>query len=71
MKRYTHDTLPAAAAYIGSTEGPGRISEQLADLIDDTVAPAFIQDQDGTRHFFELCPDDFQPRSYSADMTFN
>jgi hypothetical protein len=70
MKRYTADTLPASAAYIGSTEGPDRISTQVLDLIDDTTAPAYIQDPDGTRHFYELCPQDFQPRAYSNEASF-
>lgn len=55
MKRYTPDTLPHDAAYIGSTEGPDQMSEELADRLDDTIAPAYIQDEDGHRHFFELC----------------
>jgi hypothetical protein len=55
MKRYTADTLPHDAAYIGSTEGPDQMSEETADRIEDATAPAYIQDQDGTRHFFELC----------------
>jgi hypothetical protein len=70
MKRYTQDTLPRDAAYIGSTEGPDRISTLVLDLLDDTVAPAYTQDQDGTRHFFELCPQDFQPRAYSNETSF-
>lgn len=70
MKRYTTETLPHDAAYIGSTEGPDRISTQVQELLDDTVAPAYTQDPDGTRHFYELCPDDFQPRSYSNEASF-
>jgi hypothetical protein len=54
MKRITH--APADAAYIGSTEGPDQISEETADSIDDATAPAYIQDPDGCRHFFDLCP---------------
>lgn len=56
MKRYTADTLPHDAAYIGSTEGPDTISEFLADLIADAIAPAYIQEPDGSASFFELCP---------------
>ena len=55
MKRYTADTLPQDAAYIGSTEGPDQISEFLADLIEDATAPAYITEPDGSRSFFELC----------------
>lgn len=56
MKRYTPETLPHDAAYIGSTEGPDTMSEATADRLDDATAPAYTQDQDGTRHFFDLCP---------------
>lgn len=56
MKHYTAETLPGDAAYIGSTEGPDTMSEATADRLDDATAPAYIQDQDGTRHFFDLCP---------------
>jgi hypothetical protein len=49
-------TLPHDAEYIGSTEGPSQMSEDLADRIDDAIEPAYTQDADGTRHFFELCP---------------
>lgn len=70
MKRYTPDTIPASAAYIGSTEGPDRISTQVQDLLDDTIAPAYIQEPDGSRSFFELCPQDFQPRATSTETCF-
>jgi hypothetical protein len=56
MKRYTLETLPRDAAYIGSTEGPDQISEFLADLIADAIAPAYIQEPDGSASYFELCP---------------
>jgi hypothetical protein len=54
MKRIQH--APQDAAYIGSTEGPDAMSEETADRIDDSTAPAYTQDPDGTRHFFDLCP---------------
>ena len=54
MKRIEH--APHDAAYIGSTEGPDQISEETADRLDDATAPAYIQDPDGSRHFFDLCP---------------
>jgi hypothetical protein len=41
MKRYTAETIPASAAYLGSTEGPGMMSEFLADLLADAIAPAW------------------------------
>jgi len=56
MKRYTAETLPHDAAYIGSTEGPDRMSETLADLLADAIAPAYIAEPDGSASFFELCP---------------
>jgi hypothetical protein len=68
MKRIYNQ--PHDAQYIGSTEGPDRISNFVLDLIDDSIAPAYIQDEDGTRHFFELCPQDFQPRAYSNEVNF-
>jgi hypothetical protein len=54
MKRIQH--APADSAYIGSTEGPDTMSEEIADRLTDATAPAFIQDEDGHRHFFDLCP---------------
>ena len=56
MKRYTADTLPHDAAYIGSTEGPDTISEETADRLADAIAPAYITEPDGSASFFELCP---------------
>jgi hypothetical protein len=56
MKRYTNDTIPNEAAYIGSSEGRDQVSEETADHLSDATAPAYIQDEDGTRHFFDLCP---------------
>jgi len=70
MKRYTPDTLPASAAYLGSTEGPGMMSEFLADLLADAIAPAYIKEPDGNESYFELCPQDFQPRAYSNETSF-
>ena len=55
MKRYNADTLPHSAEYIGSTEGPDQMSEETADRLDDAIAPAYIQEPDGSRSFFELC----------------
>jgi hypothetical protein len=56
MKRYTPDTLPHDAVYIGSTEGPGMMAEFLADLLADAIAPAYIKEPDGNESYFELCP---------------
>ena len=49
-------TQPHDSAYIGSTEGPDWMSEETADRLNDATAPAYIQDEDGHRHFFDLCP---------------
>lgn len=56
MKRYTPETLPHDAQYIGSTEGPDTMSEFLADLLADAIAPAYIKEPDGSASFFKLCP---------------
>jgi len=57
MKYFSdYQALPEGAAYIGSTEGPNQLSEETADRIGDATAPAYIKDQDGHRHFFDLCP---------------
>jgi hypothetical protein len=47
---------PTAADYLGSTEGPDRIDEATADRIDEAAAPAFFQDADGHKHFFDMNP---------------
>ena len=49
-----YESLPKAATYIGSTEGPDTMTEAVADAIDRAAEPAFFKDEDGTRHFFEL-----------------
>jgi hypothetical protein len=49
-----YESLPKAATYIGSTEGPNTMSEATADEIDRAAEPAFFKDEDGSRHFFEL-----------------
>lgn len=48
------ESLPKAATYIGSTEGPDTMAEAVANEIDRAAEPAFFKDEDGTRHFFEL-----------------
>ena len=47
---------PTAADYLGSTEGPHQISEETADRIEEAAEPAFFQDADGHRHFFDMSP---------------
>ena len=56
MKRYTPETIPNDAAYLGTTEGRDTLSEYLSDLIADAIDPAYIQEPDGSRSFFDLCP---------------
>jgi hypothetical protein len=56
MKQYTQNTLPADAAYIGSSEGPDQISQELDDRLADAIAPAFFKDPDGHRHFLIFAP---------------
>lgn len=59
MKRFTdYESLPARAAYIGSTEGADHIAEAVADQLDRAAAPAYIQDDDGTKHYFDLEPNE-------------
>jgi|GEM_PF-6422695 len=57
IKRFSsYQALPEGAAYLGSTEGPVQMSEETAGRLDDATAPAYIKDDDGHRHFFDLCP---------------
>ena len=57
LKRFgSYEALPVEATYLGSTEGPDQMSEETADRLDDATAPAYIKDEDGYRHFFDLCP---------------
>lgn len=52
MQRINH--APDTARYIGSDDCPGQMSEAVADRLDRAIEPAYIQDQDGTRHYFDL-----------------
>jgi hypothetical protein len=54
MKRL--NSAPEHADYLGSTEGPDQLSEATADRIDEAIEPAFFQDADGHRHFFDMNP---------------
>tara|TARA_R110000782_G_scaffold206223_1_gene294896 strand:- start:886 stop:1062 length:177 start_codon:yes stop_codon:yes gene_type:complete len=47
---------PADAVYIGCTEGADRMSEETADQLADAADPAYIEDADGSRYFFDLHP---------------
>jgi len=52
MQRINH--APEGAYYIGSTEGPDQMSEATADAIGEAMQPAYLQDSDGVRHYFDL-----------------
>jgi hypothetical protein len=54
MKRL--NSAPDHADYLGSTEGPDQLDEATADRIDEAANPAFFQDADGHRHFFDMNP---------------
>jgi hypothetical protein len=56
MRRLSAAPPATAADYLGSTEGPDRIDEATADRIDEAIEPAFFQDADGWRHFFDMNP---------------
>jgi hypothetical protein len=56
MRRLSAAPPATAADYIGSTEGPHQIDEATADRIDEAAAPAFFQDADGHKHFFDMNP---------------
>jgi hypothetical protein len=56
MRRLSAAPPATAADYLGSTEGPDRIDEATADRIDEATEPAFFQDADGWRHFFDMNP---------------
>ena len=48
MRRLSAAPPATAADYLGSTEGP--------DRIDEAAEPAFFQDADGWKHFFDMNP---------------
>lgn len=55
MKTYTKFLdVPAGASYLGSEEGDGSMSEELADYIDAANEPARYKDGDGINHYFDL-----------------
>jgi len=56
MRRLSAAPPATAADYLGSTEGPHQIDEATADRIDEATEPAFFQDEDGHRHFFDMNP---------------
>ncbi len=55
MKQFLDfSSLPAHARYLGSTEGPGTMAEDVADAIDEAIEPVYIREPDGSRAFFDL-----------------
>ena len=45
---------PDWAIYIGTSDPDGYTSEELADRLDRAIDPAFFQEQDGAKSFFDL-----------------
>jgi hypothetical protein len=48
------DAIPNNAIYLGSEQGDGSQTEQLADAIADAIEPVCFLDEDGARHYFDL-----------------
>lgn len=55
MKTYTsYDHVPPDAEYLGSEDGNGCMSEYLADLIERSINPVRLREDDGTYAYFEV-----------------
>jgi hypothetical protein len=55
MKTYTRFLdVPTRASYLGSEEGDGFMSEELADYVDAANEPARYKDAEGVSHYFDL-----------------
>ena len=54
MKRFTLETLPEHARYIGTENGDGTLYETAADQLEQALEPAYIREDDGTRSFFDI-----------------
>jgi hypothetical protein len=55
MKQFLDfSTLPAHACYLGSSEGPDSMAEEVADAIDEAIEPVYIREPDGSRAYFDL-----------------
>lgn len=55
MKTYKKfSDVPVSASYLGSSDGSGCISEELADYVEAANEPACYLDADGISHFFDL-----------------
>jgi hypothetical protein len=46
--------VPASASYLGSSDGDGCISEELADYVEAANEAAVYVDADGLSHYFDL-----------------
>lgn len=51
-----YSAIPAQAAYIGSEQPDGTMTETLADMLDSSIEPIAYRDPDGIRHYFEAQP---------------
>ena len=55
MKTYTeYESIPKHAAYLGSEDTAGYMSEAVNDAIDRAIEPVCLLDDDGTRHYFDV-----------------
>jgi hypothetical protein len=55
MKTFTSfDAIPNSAIYLGSEQGDGSQTEQLADAIADAIEPVCFRDEEGAHHYFDL-----------------
>lgn len=55
MKTYTdYESIPKHAAYLGSEDTAGYMSEAVNDAIDRAIEPVCLRDDDGTRHYFDV-----------------
>lgn len=55
MKIYTsYESLPANTEYLGSEDGNGCMSENLADIIDQSINPVKLREDDNTYSYFEV-----------------
>ena len=54
MKRYTLETLPEHARYIGTENDDGTLYEAAADRLEEAIEPAYIREDNGARSFFDI-----------------
>ena len=51
-----YSAVPDTAAYIGSEQPDGTMTEAAADALDRAREPITYRDAEGIRHFFDLQP---------------